>query len=131
MQTDKTNDNNLLEFQKKIRRRNRYERYKEISSGTRYFGSEDDYHFSMAVYAQWVCEENQKKSFNALYEALEDLRSFDPAGYNLIIDYFFGNQKVTYTDLGKKYGISRQACSKRIHKCLAFLKDFLVNLHKS
>lgn len=130
MQTDENYDDVRLRYEKKLRRRNRYERQKERLSGVKYFGSEDDFGFSQAVYQHWLSEEAREKSYQALYEALEELKRIDPTGYKLIIEYFFGGTKVTYTEIGKKYGISRQACTKKIRKCLTKLKTF-VELHKN
>lgn len=129
MQTDEDYNDDTLRYIRKIKRRNRYEKKKEIESGIVYVGSEDDFSFSNAVYLQWQESENQKKSYQALYEALEDLKIIDPAGHKLIIEYYFAGERVTYTELGKKYGISRQACTKKIRKCLSTLKS-LVELHK-
>ena len=129
MQTDDKLEDVRRKYEKKLKRRNRYEKQKEYTSGVIYFGSENDFGFSNAVYQQWLTQEAENRSYQALYEALDDLRRIDPAGHKLIIEYFFGGAKVTYTEIGRMYGISRQACTKKIKKCLCKLK-VLVNLHK-
>lgn len=132
MQTDKdfTDDINLI--LKKIRRRQRYEREREKEfknkGGIAFCGSEYDYGFSQAAYRLWKQTEDEKKSCQALYEALEDLRLIDPAGHRLIIEYYL-EERVTLTEIGKKHGISKQACSKKIKKSLETLK-ILVELHR-
>lgn len=69
-----------------------------------------------------------KKRRCSLYEALEDLKLIDPVGYRLIIEYYL-EERVTMTEIGRKHSISKQACSKKIRKCLDILKT-LVELHK-
>lgn len=119
-----------VKFEQELDRKTRYEKKKERLNGVKYFGSEDEFEFSNAAYQLWLTEETKKRSYQALYEALEDLNCIDPAGHKLIIEYFFSGTKVTYTEIGRKYGISRQACTKKIRKCLKKLES-LVELHKS
>ena len=129
MQTDDKCNDDMLAFARKNKRRSRYEYKKAVESGVMYCGTDSDFLFSYAMYKLWLEEEQQKKSYQALYEALEDLKLIDPAGHKLVIEYYFSEGKVTFTQIGKKHGISRQACSKKIRKCLNILKS-LVKLHK-
>lgn len=134
MQTDKKRSEDvtdeIIKLYKKSKRQRRYEYKKTLKNGLINYGNEDDFTVLRAVYKMWLEEEEQKRTHEALHEALEDLRRLDPFGYRLIIGYYFCNEKVSYTQLGKMNGISRQACSKRIRKCLNTLK-VLVKLHKS
>lgn len=133
MQTDKIRDDgaasDILKLYKKSRRRRRYEYKKALDNGFINYGSEDEFSILCAVYNMWLEEEQQKRSYEALHEALEDLKRLDPFGYRLVIGYYFSNEKVSFTQIGKMHGISRQACSRRIRKCLNTLKT-LVELHK-
>lgn len=132
MQTDKDFTDDIGLIVKKMRRRQRYEREREKElkkkGGIAFCGSDYDYGFSQAAYRLWKQNENEKKSCQALYEALEDLRLIDPAGHRLIIEYYL-EERVTLTEIGKKHGISKQACSKKIKKSLEVLK-ILVKLHR-
>lgn len=130
MQTDNNKDKSVDIFVRKIKRRERYEQKRKAEEGIAYFGSEDDYGFSSAVYRMWQSKEQQKKSYEALYQALDDLSRIDPAGHKLIVEYYFSGEKITFTEIGRKYGISRQACTKKIRKCLTVLKS-LVELHRN
>lgn len=130
MQADEDINDLMVNYERELRRRDRYEKKKDRLIGISYFGSEEEFGFSGAAYQQWLTEETRKRSYLALYEALEDLRGIDPPGHKLIIEYYFSGTKVTYTEIGKKYGISRQACTKKINNCLLMLKS-LVNLHKN
>ncbi len=131
MQTDKDFTDDISLIVKRLRRRQRYEREREYEQkkkgGIAFCSSENDYGFSQAAYRLWRQNEERKKSCQALYEALEDLKLIDPAGYRLIIEYYF-EERVTLTEIGRKHGISKQACSKKIGKCLDTLK-ILVELH--
>lgn len=128
----RTDSDEISLFVKKQKRRDRYEREREAQlkkrSDISYFGSDNDWGFSQAAYNLWKQEEEEKKSCQALHEALEDLKLIDPAGHRLIIEYYF-EERVTLTEIGRRHGISRQACRKRIDKCLDILKA-LVELHK-
>lgn len=132
MQTDKGFTDDIGLIVKRMRRRQRYERERENeqkkNGGITLCGSEYDYGFSQAAYRLWKQNEAEKKSCQALYEALEDLKLIDPAGHRLIIEYYL-EERVTLTEIGKKHGISKQACSKKIKKCLDILK-ILVELHR-
>lgn len=57
----------------------------------------------------------------AMYLALEDLAELNPKWYMIIIDYYFG-ESVSKSDLGAKYGTTRQAVGKTLNKALALLK---------
>ena len=126
MRTNKNDD--ISRYIRQAKRRDRYERDCERRYGSSFCGSDDEYGFAQAAYRQWQRSENEKKSYRLLYTALDDLRLLDPAGYMLISEYYIEGG-VTFTEIGKKHGISRQACTKRIRKCLETLK-LLVELHK-
>jgi hypothetical protein len=130
MQAEK-DTNDLVKISKKLKRRNRYLEEKKRKTdkrfGIAYCGYDMDYEFSQAAYMNWEQTEQEKKSCQALYEALEDLKEIDLIGYRMIIEYYLVGRS-TMTEIGKKYGVSRQACGKRINKCLSVLK-ILVNLH--
>jgi RNA polymerase sigma factor (sigma-70 family) len=131
MQTEKDFSDEISFFVKKLKRRDRYERDRKKKENEEqsisYFGSDDDFGFASFSYERWVKNEQREKSYNALYDALEDLKLIDPAGHKLIIEYYFDG--LTMTEIGKKHGISQQACSKKIHRCLKILEN-LVELHK-
>lgn len=132
MQTDKDFTDDISLIVKRMRRRQRYERERENEQkkkgGVAFCGSEYDYGFSQAAYHLWKQNEEEKKSCQALYEALEDLKLIDPAGHRLIVEYYL-EERVTMAEIGRKHGISKQACSKKIRKCLDILK-VLVELHR-
>lgn len=132
MQTDKNFPDDISLIVKRMRRRQRYERERENEQKKKgcvaFYSSEYDYGFSQAAYHLWKQNEEEKKSCQALYEALEDLKLINPAGYRLIVEYYL-EERVTMAEIGKKHGISKQACSKKIRKCLDILK-ILVELHR-
>lgn len=131
MQTEKDYKDDLGKVSKKFRRISRYLEEKKRKTdkrfGIAYCGYDMDYEFSQAAYTSWEQSEQEKKSCQALYEALEDLKEIDPVGYRMIIEYYLVG-RATMTEIGKKNGISQQACSKRISKCLTILQK-LVMLH--
>lgn len=128
MQTEKKIKKDL---EKSLFRHERYLKKKhsdiEKKNGIIYCGNDEDHSFSQAAFQFWQQSEQEKKSCQALYQALEDLREIDPVGYRMIVEYYLVG-KVTLTDIGKKHRVSRQACGKRIKKCLSILKR-LVQLH--
>lgn len=128
MRANKKDD--ISSIARQIKRRERYERDKErkINAANIFCRNDDDFAFSQAAYQKWLQAENEQKLYQVLYAALDDLKLLDPAGYKLISEYYLEGG-MTFTEIGKKYGISRQACTKRIHKCLSMLK-VLVELHK-
>lgn len=132
MQTDIDFSDEISLFVKKLKRRERYEREREAElkkrSDISYCGSDNDWGLSQAAYRLWKQEEEEKKSCQALYEALDDLKLIDPAGHRLIVEYYL-EERVTMTEIGRRHGISRQACKKKIDKCLDILKIF-VELHR-
>jgi uncharacterized protein YerC len=131
MQTEKDSKNDLEKVSKKFRRISRYLEEKKRKTdkrfGIAYCGCDMDYEFSQAAYMNWEESEQEKKSCQALYEALADLKEIDPVGYRMIIEYYLIGRATT-TEIGKKNGISQQACSNRIRKCLTILQK-LVMLH--
>ena len=131
MQTDKDYSDDISRWVKIMKRRERYEREREAELRRRNnvltCGSDCDWGLSYAAYMSWKQSEETKKSCQALYEALEDLRLIDPAGHRLVVEYYL-EEGVTLTEIGRKHGISRQACRKRINKCLDMLQT-LVKLH--
>lgn len=132
MQTEKNNKPKESELSKaisKLNRRERYEKERDQKNGLLFYSSDSDYAFASASYKQWECEENEKKSFQALYKALEDLKRIDPAGHRLIVEYYLSEEKVTKTEIGARHGISRQACGQKIKRSLKKLK-MLVKMYR-
>lgn len=128
---DRTNDSDLKRFNSKCKRRERYE-FKLRYEHNLYYGADGERFSDEAAYTLWKQEEQRKKAYQALYQALDELKKIDPVGYKLIIDYYFHTnrgKRFTTKKLGKRYGISQQACSYRIHSCLKKLKA-LVMLNK-
>lgn len=101
---------------------------KEIDNGVVYFEAEKD--IESVAYERWIQAEQMYQSYEELYYALDILKKIDPAGHKLIMEFYFCGEKITYTELAKRYGVSRWACSKKIHKCLKRLRT-LMEMHNS
>ncbi|MCM1228478.1 MAG: hypothetical protein NC320_13850 [Clostridium sp.] len=61
-----------------------------------------------------------------LYEALDELLSTDELCYYAVVDYYFSCEKVSYSILAKKYGVSKQTIHNRIHKAILFLRKAMI-----
>lgn len=103
----------------KIGRREQYLNERDYNKGVIYFGDEDEL-YNLRVSCDETVEE--KKIHQALRKALMDLKEIDPIGFELIEEFYFDVEVHNFSEMGKKYGISRQAYTKRLKKHLRLLK---------
>jgi len=120
-----TKDEAVRLYQKRLRQFQRDERKKFKKHEVLYFGSENDYFFSEAVYANWVREQHQKKSYQPLYESLEKLKKNFPIGYKMIDDYFLNENWLLLREISEKYEIPLYTCQRYIKKSLSLLRKYL------
>ncbi len=121
-----TEDEVVRLYLKKLRQYKRDERKKSKKHEVLYFGSENDCFFSDAVYASWVREQQQKESYQNLYESLEKLKKQFPIGYKMIADYFF--HQLTLQELSAKYEMPQTTCHRHLKKSIKLLKMDLEKL---
>lgn len=107
----------------KIGRREQYLNERDCNKGLIYYGSEEEL-FNLQISFEEKAQEI--KIHQALQKALVDLRALDPIGYKLIDDFYFDDETHNYSEMSKKYGISRQAYTKRLKKHLIVLKNLVI-----
>lgn len=108
----------------KIGRREQYLAERDYTNGLMYFGNENEL-FNLRISFDESNEE--RKIHQALIKALVDLKVVDPIGYKLIEEFYFDEVIHNYSEMGRKYGISRQAYTKRLTKHLITLKSFVIS----
>lgn len=87
----------------------------------------DDYYFDVYQFEQYELQEQKRKLHNALDKALEEFEVIDPIGFQLVDEFFFGEKRFTFTEMGRRHKISRQAYTKMLNKHLKVLKSLILS----
>lgn len=87
----------------------------------RYVNAREHYHTVPYYDNILIVEEQPDVQRIALWNALARMRTSNPKGYTLLMNYFFGNYR-SVTSFAKANGISRQVMSRKIKKYLRFLR---------
>lgn len=131
MQMEIDNDLRLL-LEKSNRQRKRQERYfheKDKENRVVYYGSEDKLAYLLydSGYYNDGKSEYELLCESALKMALADFAERYPGGYRVIIEFYYHGE-ITYTELGRRLGISRQAATKTLKSSIRRLRP-LVELY--
>lgn len=108
----------LREYKKMIRQ----ERYLYEKDKGRLVRFNEEYHFNSSNTIEDLISE--RNLHRALHKALSEL---DKAEYEIIQEYFFSDEKVTYEELSKKHSIARQVYTRKVKRILAKLKVLVVS----
>ena len=126
------NDKNPQNLQKKLQQLDRRSRYiiyeRDKGKGKRRFEKFDDRYTqkdgTVVLIEDLITARNMHI---ALDKALADLEDDE---YQIILECFFEGKKPNFTKLGKKYGITRQAYSKRRKNVLKKLKKLVISYYE-
>ncbi|MBQ8135377.1 MAG: hypothetical protein IJ192_13385 [Clostridia bacterium] len=134
MDSKKQNNNNAKNpqnFQKKLKQLDRRSRYiiyeRDKGKGKRKFEKFDERYTKKddTVFIEDLI--TARNMHIALDKALADLTEEE---YQIISECFFEGKKPNYTKLGKKYGITRQAYTKRRKNILKKLKKLVISYYE-
>lgn len=81
--------------------------------------------------AETAAEQLWQERLSMLSIALEWLRMEYPDEYKLIHDYYYSDEPITLLQLSERYGISKQALSKRMSAVRDKLRDFIIAHEKA
>lgn len=95
------------------------------SKGLIYFASDTE--ISKEIYSRYEQEQQRKENLQILKQALEELREVDFIGYELIIEFYFADKPVTYTEMAMKYGVSRKVYTYKLKRHLNKLRDIFLS----
>lgn len=59
----------------------------------------------------------------ALADALESLKASHESWYAAVIDYYFCNEKISFSDIALKYGVTKPEARRRVMCGLRFLRE--------
>ncbi len=95
------------------------------SKGLIYFASDTE--ISKEIYSRYEQEQQRKENLQILKQALEELREVDFIGYELIVEFYFADKPVTYTEMAMKYGISRKVYTYKLKRHLKKLRAIFLS----
>ncbi len=84
----------------------------------------DFYRLSPDLYGTEKEQDSRKTMKKAVCIALFDLEIINPKWYQLVTEYYLGEEKISMRKLGLQYGISHQAISKKLKKAMNLLKRY-------
>lgn len=114
---------------KRMVRRQRYLYERDSAIGVLHYSSEDEL-YRMSPYGIFDYEKEQQETEyrsilrKAMYLGLSDLRDDNLHWYELVVDYYLTEPRYTLGQLGVKYGVTRQAVTKTLHKAMARLRRY-------
>lgn len=76
--------------------------------------------------AEQAADERWQRRLAYLPTALHWLSNASPKDYKLIMEYYYTDEETTVADLAKRYGITKQALSKRIAAVRDKLREFII-----
>lgn len=118
---------------KRLFRHQRYVYERESAMGVLHYGTENElYKMSPSGIYEYekIQQEAEYRSLlrEAMYLGLSDLRDWNPHWYELVAEYYLTEPRPTLDQLGARYGVSRQAVSKSLHKAMPLLRRY-ADLH--
>lgn len=131
MQIENYSDLRIL-VEKSNRQRKRQERYfheKDRENKVVYYGSEDKLAYLLYDSGYYNDEKSEYELLceSALKMALADFSERYPLGYKVLIEFYYHGE-ITYTELGRRLGMSRQAATKSLKSSIRRLRP-LVELY--
>ena len=76
--------------------------------------------------AELAADELWQRRLAVLPAALDWLSIISPKEHKLIMEYYYADKDLTVADLAKRYGISKQAISKRMAAIRDKLREFII-----
>ena len=122
------------EIEKVYNRMLRYEKYlieQDIKHGTGILPHDPfleniaDKSMTPEFQAEQAANELWECRLELLKKALNWLGKHSPKEYKLIMEYYYTNEDITIADLAERYGISKQALSKRLATSRDKLRKFI------
>lgn len=118
---------------KRMLRRQRYLYERDSAIGVLHYSSENElYKMSPSGIFDYE-KERQETEYRtilrkAMYLGLSDLRDRDSHWYELVVEYYLTEPRPTLEQLGERYGVTRQAVTKSLHKAMPLLRIY-ADLH--
>ena len=107
-------------------RRERYLHERDRRHKLLYSVSDTDlYRLSPDLYSTEKEQDSRETMKKAVCMAMSDLKQTNLNWYQLMIEYYLGEEKVSMRKLGLQYGISHQAISKKLKKAKNLLKKYI------
>jgi len=104
-------------------RKQEYSYEKDALSRAYFFGNESElYKHSVVVYQPEQAASDEKK---VLYNALNMLKEEYPLEYEVVIEFYFTDKKITMTEIAKRKGKSKQSISKLLKRAYKHLKVYM------
>ena len=117
----------IIKEYKKLVRHERYIEECDRKNGTKKYGFEEEIERFLPELINQTSDNILSDSMiKLLYDALNELLSADEPCYHAVVDYYFSCEKVSYSILAKKYGVSKQTIHNRIHKAILFLRKAMI-----
>lgn len=117
----------IIREYKKLVRHERYIEECDRKNGTKKYGFEEEIERFLPEHINQTYDDIlSDKMIKFLYEALDELLSVDESCYHTVVDYYFSCEKMSYSILVKKYGVSKQTIHNRIHKAILFLRKTMI-----
>lgn len=107
-------------------RRERYLHERDRRHKLLYSVSDTDlYRLSPDLYSTEKEQDSRETMKKAVCMAMSNLKQTNLNWYQLMIEYYLGEEKVSMRKLGLQYGISHQAISKKLKKAKKLLKKYI------
>ncbi len=115
-----------VEF-KRLLRHQRYVVERDSANRVLHYGWENEL-YQMSPCGIFSYEQEQQEAEyrallrKAMYMGLSDLRDWNPHWYELVVEYYLTEPRPTLEQIGERYGVTRQAVAKSLHKGMAVLR---------
>ena len=115
-------DHVIKEYRKLIRHE-MYVEYKEKRLKAFTYGSLSDVEYTLPPEMPILNKLGIRNE--SLLDALEALKTENNCWYDAVMDFYFWNGTISYSDLANKYGVSKQEAHRRVILGLNFLKKIM------